>query len=649
MSTAEVVFRATRTVRAAVLLVLPMPGVNVPNVVPSVPMRNFVNVGGSFDISRYQHAADQILRGRYSFFDIQDVYLGCPPTWNRDPLTGISAPLKHALLLDYRDETQVGNIKYLWEPNRHLHFVTLAQAYVLTRDEAYAYEIRLQLESWITQCPYPYGPNWASSLELGIRLINWSITWQLIGGYDAPVFVGQSGEAFRRAWLRAIFLHARHIVRNLSRYSSANNHLIGEAAGVYVASITWPYWARMSNWGDQCKAILCSEALRQNAPDGGNREQAISYQQFVLDFLLISGLAANANGQKLPATYWKRIESMIEFLASLMDVAGNVPMLGDADDGFVVKLAADKIDCPFKSLIATGSLLFDRPDFATKAAILDDKSRWLLPPKYDVAAFGELRRGSTQPYTPRRSFPESGYYLLGSEFETDQEVRMLVDCGPLGYLSLAAHGHADSLAIVLSVGGEEILVDPGTYCYHTAPEWRNYFRGTSAHNTVQVDNYDQSIPQGNFMWSRHASSHCLKFVTDANRQYFVGVHEGYKRLRNPVVHRREITYFPNREEFEIEDILFGSGPHDVTRHWHLAEHLVPKVDRGVITIESASAHIIITAADDHCEQELAIGSIDPIGGWISRCFGSKIPSHTVRWRNRMLDNMILKTRISILR
>jgi hypothetical protein len=95
--------------------------------------------------------------------------------------------------------------------------------------------------------------------------------------------------------------------------------------------------------------------------------------------------------------------------------------------------------------------------------------------------------------------------------------------------------------------------------------------------------------------------------------------------------------------------LFGSGPHDVTRHWHLAEHLVPKVDRGVITIESASAHIIITAADDHCEQELAIGSIDPIGGWISRCFGSKIPSHTVRWRNRMLDNMILKTRISILR
>ena len=84
------------------------------------------------------------------------------------------------------------------------------------------------------------------------------------------------------------------IAGNLSRFSSANNHLIGEAAGVYVAASTWPLWPQMREWGERCRAILEEECHRQNAPDGGNREQAFGYQTFVLDFLLIAGLAARA-------------------------------------------------------------------------------------------------------------------------------------------------------------------------------------------------------------------------------------------------------------------------------------------------------------------------------------------------------------------
>ena len=72
--------------------------------------------------------------------------------------------------------------------------------------------------------------------------------------------------------------------------------------------------------------------MLQNAPDGVNREQAISYQQFVLDFLLLAGLAGRARGGDFPMEYWERLESMLEFVASVMDVGGNVPMIGDADD-----------------------------------------------------------------------------------------------------------------------------------------------------------------------------------------------------------------------------------------------------------------------------------------------------------------------------
>ena len=112
-----------------------------------------------------------------------DCELGDPPQWNRDPLTQRAAGARRASAIDYRDEREVGNIKYLWEPNRHLHLPLLAQAHALTGDPRYAArhpDSRSIRGS--SSVPEGWGPNWVSPLELGIRLINWSITWQLLGG-----------------------------------------------------------------------------------------------------------------------------------------------------------------------------------------------------------------------------------------------------------------------------------------------------------------------------------------------------------------------------------------------------------------------------------------------------------------------------------
>ena len=80
---------------------------------------------------------------------------------------------------------------------------------------------------------------------------------------------------------------------------------------------------------------------------------------------------------------------------------------------------------------------------------------------------------SPSPRLPvRRAFPEGGYYILGSDFETPREIRIVADAGPLGYREIAAHGHADALSFTLSVAGRELLVDPGTYAYHTQAAWR---------------------------------------------------------------------------------------------------------------------------------------------------------------------------------
>lgn len=652
MSAAEIGYRAAQAARASLERV-GVARISAPPLEAVPPSIGFIQRNAAFDAEPYVREARRILSGRYSIFHLEDCELGHPPQWNRDPLTGKVAPLQAAATLDYRDERLVGNIKFLWEPNRHLHIPRLAQAYALTGDPVFANAVREHIDSWIAQCPPGRGANWTSSLELAIRLINWSIAWQLLGGYGSALFADAEGREFRSRWLQSVYLQTRHITRHLSRFSSANNHLIGEAAGVCVAAWTWPCWSQMRLWGAECKQILFDEALLQNAEDGGNREQAFAYQQFVLDFLLIAGLAARAAHEDFPPVYWERIERMMEFIASMMDCAGNVPMVGDADDGYVVQLAPvsrgsganSPLNRSYRSLLTTGAALFERADFARKVEALDDKTRWLLSPER-LASFERLA-GSAGPTIARREFPQSGYYILGSGFDGPDEVRMVVDAGPLGYLSIAAHGHADALSIVLNVGGEEVLVDPGTYSYHTEPEWRRYFRSTRAHNTVLVDDTDQSTQGGNFMWSRHAIARCLHFGEHGTVQRFLGEHDGYCRLPEPVEHQREILYDAAQRVFTITDILEGEGTHETLHHWHFAEHLDPLVGDEEILVHTARHTIRIVPEQVPLQVECHRAGGPAQGGWVSRRFGHKEPATTVAWRSTARGRTMFRTYIYI--
>ncbi len=205
---------------------------------------------------------------------LRDANLGSPPRWNRDPKTGIEAPLRFGKLLDYRNPRLVGDIKYLWEPNRHLHLVTLAQAHVLSRDARYFEVLRQHLDSWFDACPYPMGPNWTSALEAAIRLINWSVAWQLLGGARAPVFQTADGARLRQRWLESVYRHMQFVCGHFSLDSSANNHLIGEAAGLFVAALTWPHWRATREWVTTAKTILeqrdaVAECARRRQPGAG--------------------------------------------------------------------------------------------------------------------------------------------------------------------------------------------------------------------------------------------------------------------------------------------------------------------------------------------------------------------------------------------
>jgi len=606
--------------------------------------RPWIHVPAGLDPAPYLQAAERVAAGRFDVFALQDAELGSPPRWNRDPKSGVEAPLVFGKLLDYRNARLVGDIKYLWEINRHHHIVTLAQACVLSGDTRYFDVIREHLESWFAACPYRMGPNWSSALEAAIRLINWSVAWQLLSSRSVPVFATAEGARFRQRWLDSVFRHVQFVQGHLSLYSSANNHLIGEAVGLYVAGMTWPCWSQARAWVAQAKAILEGEAVLQNAADGVNREQSVSYQRFGAELLLYPLLTARANGQKFSAAYESRIEAMVEYLASIMDAGGNVPMIGDSDDGVVVRLVPGSESLTYRSLLAIGAILFRRGDFKTKAGRLSEEARWLAI-ESAAPAFGRIDKPGQLPV--RRAFPIGGYYVLGCDFETENEIRLVADAGALGYLSIAAHGHADALAFTLSVGGTELFIDPGTYAYHTQAPWRHYFRGTAAHNTVRVDGVDQSQSGGHFMWVHKAVAGCSLWRPSAERDVFEGWHDGYMRLPDSVMHRRRITLDKKKRCVVIEDTLLMSGTHDVELFFHCSEQCCVDAAPGGYRIsreERALSLRLPQAAGS--ATAVNCGSLAPISGWVSRKFDMKRPAPTVLWRCRLTGNSVLRSEIT---
>lgn len=598
-----------------------------------------------FETLDYRNAADAVLRGVFRIFDTELPGIGFPPRWDCDPKTGVRAPLVYGKLLDYRDESLVGNIKYLWELNRHLELVTVAQAWHLTGDEKYVHGLRVLMESWIEQCPYPLGPSWSSSLELAIRLVNWSFAWHLMGGEEGPLFKDASGAAFKARWLESIFQHCHFIASFPSLYSSANNHRLGEALGLFVAATTWPKWRECDAWRESAHNALNREALLQNTSDGVNREQATWYHHEVADMLLIAGLVGRANSVEFSKSYWQRLEAMLDFIASIMDVSGNVPSIGDSDDAVMVRFCPKRDFPVFRSLLATGAVIFNRGDLKAKACEFDDKSRWLLG---DAAALRFREISAEMVGLPcRNAMLDGGYAILGSDFEKPSEVRIVADVGPLGYLSIAAHGHADALSFTLSVSGTEVLIDSGTFAYHTDKVWRDYFRGTSAHNTVRVDGIDQSVPGGNFMWKRHADVVCEECDINGDRQILASSHNGYCRLRDPVLHRRKLIFDRASRVLLVEDGIEAGGEHLIEMFWHLHELAHVDLFEAFAEIRRGAARVRISWPQS-AKCRMARGEVAPPLGWVSRRFDSKMPCFTLVVTQPIVGNWRGMSKVEVL-
>jgi hypothetical protein len=582
--------------------------------------------------------AEQIAGHRLSFFDLKDRHLGDPIDWNRDHKRGQDIPMTFSPALDYRDINEAGDCKFVWEPNRHHQLVVLGRAYRLSGNIRFAHAVAEQLDSWLRQNPYGVGMNWRSGLELGIRLINW--VWAIDLIKEADVI---SEDLYQRL-LDSVSRHIWEIDRKYSRGSSVGNHLVGEAAGVFVATSYFRNLKHASKWRKRSWEILNRQVINQTYPDGGNQEHTVGYHFFVLQFFVVAGVTARATGQDFPKAYWSRLEKMFEFLAVLSEGGHGLPAFGDSDDGYVLDLGRDP--CSIQEWLAVGAVMFGRSDFKSLAGRDVEPVGWLLG-QSGRQDFAKIPHKQNRAITCR-ALEDSGYYLLqdGHSHSLDR-ISVVFDCGPLGLEPLAGHGHADALSFTLRAFSRDVLVDPGTYDYFSYPKWRQYFRSTRAHNTVVVDGRDQSEMLGLFLWGRKANACCIRWEPSNVGGRVVGEHDGYANLKDPLIHRRTLDLDGQTRVLIVRDDIVAGGSHEIEIFFHLAEHCVLNQDGENRYVVDVGLGTIQIELDSRFQVELFHGSEDPICGWVSRGYHQKKASTTLVGHCTCEGNTSLVCRISL--
>ncbi len=530
--------------------------------------------------------ADDVLSHKISLFG-ETYFLGEKINWYRDYMTNFECPKLEYFKLNYRNIKQTGDIMHIWWLNRHQHLMPAAVAYFISKDEKYADEVISQIQKWFSDCPYPKGPAWLTGIEIGIRLLTWSWIYKLLFAHGTPK---NCSEEFLKDWFISIRQHVHFINSHWAKFSSANNHIIAEAVGMIAATTTWPNLFYKKQLLKKSSTILIREAFLQNSSDGVNKESATSYHAFVLELLTNACILH----KPVKTAISDCVNKMANFLHILTCDCDCPPDIGDSDNA-----------------VATG--FFKRDSNYYKNVITAAKQISNNPP---------YKRGEGG------CFSSNDSVIYNSPADSNPKLKLCMNVGKLGYGALAAHGHADALAFTLHVNTEPVFIDSGTYAYHNEENWRNYFRGTHAHNTLAINRLNQGEILGSFLWGEKYSTEILRLNLDKNTFDVEAEHTGYIEKLG-AKHRRQITKNKSSGKWIIRDEILANGDFFVELMFHVhPDRKIEQISKNIFKISGSGYYINLTLSN-HLNYRIACGETSPPRGWFSPVLYKKIPSPTI--------------------
>lgn len=413
----------------------------------------------------------RLVLGEWELFGWKRADVGAPPCWHRDATLGVVVdPQLPSRRLDHRRLEHGADTRAIWEVNRWAEMTRMAMHSALNEDVQAIRVAQLWLEDWCERNPPGYGINWTSPLEAALRLLNFCWFDSLVRCCDDAELVRRQAELTARI----VPVHAWWVWQRRSFGSSANNHLIGELAALVVATRRWPALHTTVANPEHLWAALKDEVLRQFATDGGNHEQALHYHLFAWEMIWQAVRVMPA----VEPEVLERLRLAAQYFVNLAQ-AEEPWDFGDSDDAQVVPLALRRS----AAVAEFRAWLLEKPEGATLRY-------WLGPPPRGIRS------------------PAASTWIVQAEsgmaIWRDERWTLRVDASPLGFGSMAAHGHLDALHTSLWCGPHALLVDSGTGAYYSHPQLRARLASWEAHN-APVPTAGRAAPRrmGAFLWSAH--------------------------------------------------------------------------------------------------------------------------------------------------
>jgi hypothetical protein len=434
---------------------------------------------------------------------------------------------------------------------------------------------------------------------------------------DAPAVTG----SWALTLLAAVWAHAHHVRRYLSRSFSPNTHLTGEALGLFCAGVLFPDFRDAPRWRELGLRVLVDQSSAQLSPDGVHFEQSTCYHRYTVETYLQFALLATRNDVPVPEEVWTRLESMMEFLIAIRRPDGSLPPIGDDDGGALCPLVRRSRDRA-SGVFAVAASLFRRSDFAWAAGGDVSHLMWMRGTA-GLDAFDSVR--SAPPSSgASRLFPSGGYAAMRSGWDVTAH-QMILDVGPLGCPISSGHGHADLLSVQCVAFGEPILIDTGTGSYTVDEPWRNYYRSAAAHSTVRVNQRDHAHPAGPFKWHSRPRATVLEWHSDDLFDVVHAEHDAYSAIS--VTCRRRVIFVKPHYWLLIDDVE-GTGSHRVDVTFQFAPMHVTRGPHPWVRARTPKGRDfwIAAFASERLRTDVACGELHPIRGWMSADYGQREPA-----------------------
>jgi len=582
--------------------------------------------------------ADEIRAGRYPFLGSGTADLGTRPKWNLDFVSGSEWPYVRSECRDCIRQDG-SDVKVPFELSRLQFLPILGKAHVLTGDDAYRITAKDLLSHWIQSNPVPVGVNWTLAMEAALRAMSICFLLNLLSPFRRE----------EQPWLatvtRSLAQHLLYIEANIEfSHLLTSNHYLSDVVGLYCLSMFLDGKDMARRRSDYRRRIEV-EMARQVYEDGGDYEASTGYQVFVTQLLTTALLLMRTEQSPgVKPSFVERLRMMYRFLNTVASTSGELPQVGDCDDGRVELLVDDlkqMISCPVaerNSLRVPHLLGLGQRLFGEGAGPGADAAWYGLTG--DTHAPNRGLRTNPSSACAIKVLPKSGIGVL-----QHGSAELLFFAVPNGIFGNGSHTHNDKLSFVLRVGGQEFLCDSGTGCYTRDGATRNRFRSTAAHNTLLIDCTEQNRihpgPRGLFNLGDEAAVSQIEEGREVQGRFLRASHTGYRSLG--VTHTRTIRVVDGEPTFVIEDDLDGDGVHDFEFNLQLSPNRTAELapaENGILCRILGDPQVQLSVTGPIGLQ----GSIRP--SLISTTYGAMVPAVKVRFRGRAPVPARITTRIS---